>query len=296
MPLQQELPHRSAHQCGHHVVDGDPEVVLHLLDLGEIKAGERHIAIGGEAAVEDRRRCTERSGHRATHCGASVGIAHGLHGLGHNFAHKMQRPGGEPDQATHRDPHRPVGTWGRNEFPGGRVRFGAAQPREQFRVADTVGGCVMDLDHDGKPFAARRAIDALDDPHLPQRPEPIERQTGQIAVDLVQFRRAARFRNTDPVHMLVDVELWILHPGGVIGVAESWRQLLPELRNRPHALRQLRTETVVGVTAGNGRGVQSRHDQHLQGLDRGLEVQEAGVESGEPLWTLHIFNRTCPQR
>ena len=42
--LEQELAHHPAHQCHHHVVDLDPEVVLDPLDVVEVEPGEGDIA------------------------------------------------------------------------------------------------------------------------------------------------------------------------------------------------------------------------------------------------------------
>jgi hypothetical protein len=103
--------------------------------------------------------------------------------------------------------------------------------------------------------------------------------------DLTEFRPAPGCRKTDPMHMAVDVEVAVLHPDGMIEVQESVGQFLPERRYRPDPRRELVTETVVAVTAGNRRGIQFQHRKHLQGLRCGLKVEHAGVESAQPLRT-----------
>src|ERR1700754_2029798 len=98
----------------------------------------------------------------------------------------------------------------------------------------------------------------------------IERQTGQMPTDLTELRRASWCRKTDPMHMAVDVEVVVLHPDGMIEVQEAVGRFLPERRHRPEPRRQLVTEMVVAVTAGNRRGVQFQHRNHLQRLRCGL--------------------------
>ena len=127
------------------------------------------------------------------------------------------------------------------------------------------------------------ARDVLDDPHLPQRAAPIERQRCDVAADLGEFDTTARRRQADAVQVSVDVEVLVLHPHRVVEVQPVVRQLLPELGHRLDSQFESVAQPVERVTAGHGRGVDLEDRAHVQWLGGGFEVEEAGVESAEPL-------------
>ena len=168
-----------------------------------------------------------------------------------------------------------------------RVRPVAAQLREELRVRDAVGCGVVHLEQDVEPVAVERTVGTLDDPHLPQRTAPIDRQAAERTAHFRQFSGAAGCPHPDPVHMPIDVEVGVEDPGGVVEVEGVVGQFLLKRRDTPHPYSQFVAKAVVVVSAGDRGGVQFQHGKDLDGLIVGLEVEETGVEAGEPLRTSH---------
>ena len=79
------------------------------------------------------------------------------------------------------------------------------------------------------------------------------------------------------------VEILVLHPHRVVEVEPAVGELLAELRHRLDPQAEFVAQPVEGVAAGDRRGVQLQDRAHVQGLRCGFEVQEAGVETAEPL-------------
>ena len=90
-------------------------------------------------------------------------------------------------------------------------------------------------------------------------------------------------RQADAVQVPVDVEVLVLHPHRVIEVEAVVGEFLAELRHRLDPQTERVAQPVEGVAAGDGRGVDLQDRAHVQRLRGGFEVEEAGVESAEPL-------------
>ena len=86
-----------------------------------------------------------------------------------------------------------------------------------------------------------------------------------------------------PVQMAVDVKVLVLHPHWMVEVERAVGQLVAELRHRVDAHRQLVAQLLEAVAAGDRRGVQLQDRAHVKRLGGRFEVEEAGVESAEPL-------------
>jgi len=152
---------------------------------------------------------------------------------------------------------------------------------------------VVHLGHHRQPPAVVGvgAGDVLDHPHLPQRAAAVQLQRGDVPADLGQLDAAARARQPDPVHVPVDVEIRVLDPYRVVEVERRVGQLLAELRHGRDALAEHLPHLVEAVAARNGGGVEFQHRAHVQGLLGGLQIEEAGVESAEPLVSGHGRDR-----
>ena len=176
------------------------------------------------------------------------------------------------------------------------IGFGGAQLRHQVGARDAVDARVVNLRHHGEPAAVVRvgARDVLDHPHLPQRATAVQRQRRDVAADLGELDAAARGGQADAVQVPVDVEVLVLHPHGVVEVQPVVGELLAELRHGLDAQRERVTQAVERVTAGHGRGVDLEDRAHVQRLRGGFEVEEAGVESAEPLHGADVRRDSSP--
>ena len=108
----------------------------------------------------------------------------------------------------------------------------------QVSAGDAVHRRVMHLRDDGDAALGH----VLDDPHLPQRPVAVERTSGDVAHDLGQLVHRARRRRADAMEMVVEIELRVLDPHGVVEVerdrnqppAERLEQVEPRLHQVPN--------------------------------------------------------------
>ena len=143
----------------------------------------------------------------------------------------------------------------------------------------------MHLGHHGQPttLLGIGARDTFDDPHLPQRPGAVQRQTRDMTADLRQLRSPARWRQTDAVQMPIHVEVVVFHPDRMIQIQRAVGQLLAELGHRLDPQRQFVAEPVEGVAAWHRRRVELQNRADMQRLRWGFQVEEAGVESAQAL-------------
>ena len=153
----------------------------------------------------------------------------------------------------------------------------------------TPAWCTFVMTASRPPAVRVGTCDVLDDPHLPQRAAAIQRQRRDVAADLGQLLAATRRGKADAVQMAVDVEVVVVDPHRMVGVEPAVGELLAELRHRLDAQPQLIAHSVEGVAAGHGGRVQLQNRAHMQRLCCGFEVEEAGVESTEPL---HVADRS----
>ena len=122
--------------------------------------------------------------------------------------------------ATARRPSPASGlAWWRNLFGtnviGEHVAVGVvAEPGEQVGRRDAVGQVVVDL-HQDRPLVA---LQALDDPALPQRAVQVEGTLQGVGDGPEQFGVVARAGNRHPAHMMGEVESRIVDP--LLGAVE----------------------------------------------------------------------------
>ena len=298
--VEQVLAQHSGHQRHHHVVDLDAEVVLDLLDVGEVELGESHIAVCGDAGVERGARRTEGRRHRPAAGRPAHGFDHRGHRLRQDLGRQTDRAGDEPAQPAKSDPQRIHISTARHRNRRRRVGFDRTQLRHQVGTGDTVDGRVVHLRQDRHPatFAGVGSAETLDRPHLPQWVPTVQGQGRQVAADFGQLGPATRRGQADAVQVAFDVEVFVLHPHRVVEVQKAVSQFLPEGRNRRDAQRQFIAQTFEAVATRNGGRVQLQHRAHMQGLGGGFEVEEAGIEPAQPLQLTHdaMVSLTIPRR
>jgi hypothetical protein len=70
----------------------------------------------------------------------------------------------------------------------------------------------------------RPALEALDDPRLPQRPRPVERRAVDAADHRAQLLLAPGGRQRHVTHVVDDVEVGVVHPQRVMQVERHVHQ------------------------------------------------------------------------
>ena len=101
----QVSPQYPRHQCHHHVVDLDTEMVLDLLDVSQVQLAQGDIAVRGDARVERSLRRGERGGHRPAAGGPPHGFHHGRYGGRQHAGRQSHRPAREPAKTAECDTH-----------------------------------------------------------------------------------------------------------------------------------------------------------------------------------------------
>ena len=230
-------------------------------------------------AVEGRPGRREGRGHRRTLAGPADGLGDQLGGR-REQPERVERAGPHAHQAA------------AEQLSGARVaavlpllaecerlRVGLerAQVRDQVGAGHPVDGRVVHL---------READDLvvvvpLDDPHLPQRPGPVQRQRGEVRGQGGELAVAAGLREGQPVHVALDVELLVPDPDRVVEAERHPTQLAGERRDVLDPSVDLRLHQLEGVRRRHGARVEHDQAAHVHQLGGRLEVEEAGVQAGE---------------
>jgi hypothetical protein len=175
-------------------------------------------------------------------------------------------PRGEGDGGAGRPARR--GRWG-GCHPGARV----GDHIEDLRAAHAVEHGVMDLEEERGP----PALEPLDQVHLPEGVDGIEGRREEGVDQPVQLRLAARRGHRDPAHVAVHVEGRVPRPGGEA-----------QIEHRPDRSLVVAAERAEPLLEGLGKAVerdgplQDSHATDVQELVPALELEEGGVERGEP--------------
>ena len=205
---------------------------------------------------------------------------------------QLQRAGGEPDRAADRDLQVELAS----PMPVDRIRrrrvgLGGAQLRHQVGSGHAVDAGVVHLGHHRQPSAVVGVGAAtFSITHISHsgrlRSSGSDAMCPQISAS---SRRPPGDGQADAVQMPVDVEVLVLHPHRVVEVEPVVGELLAELRHRLDPQGEFVAQPVEGVAAGHRRGVELQDRAHMQWLCGGFEVQEAGVESAEPLHVADVM-------
>ena len=268
------------------VVHRAPGGVLQPLDVVEPDGGEGHVAAPGEGGVERGPRGGQgEGGVRATGpVGGSqpdpadvehplAGPDHvtdhleGTQGTGHpGLGHELERRG---------DPlvDRGLGSG----LLGCRIGFEIEQHREQFGSRHPVDGRMVHLDDDPDITLGQ----SLHDPHLPQRSGPIELVTGDLAGQLGELEQPPGPGHRRPPDVVVDVEATVVHPHRVAEAERHLHQPAPEHRGGGDAVGDPLLHPLERVAVRNRRRVEDEGHGHVHVEARGLEIEEAGIESAE---------------
>ena len=111
----------------------------------------------------------------------------------------------------------------------------------------------MDLGHHRQQAARARVSvgNALDHPHLPQRPAAIQLHGSDVSAYLGQFPAPSRRRQADAEQMTIEVERIVVDPHRIVQIELAVGQLCPELGygRDPHG--QLVAKPIKGVATGH---------------------------------------------
>ena len=234
-----------------------------------------------DRSVERGPRRREWCGHRSPAARATDGAGQDIGCRGHHLCH-LHRLGQAGDDASGEQ----LGVGRRTRLPlvlrcaldRWRVRLEAAQVGDRVRARDPVDGRVVHLG-EHRDLAG---LQALDHEELPQRPRAVQRDAGEVAAQVRQLAVTTRRGHRHPVHVPVDVEVVVDHPHRVVDPQGHLLELAVEHRDVGDPALELVTELIEVVAASGDRlRVQDDHPAHVQQLRRGLQVEEAGVESTE---------------
>ena len=219
----------------HDVVDLDAELVLHGADVGEADRGERALPVRPHRAVEARTGDAERQRVPV----ALLEDRHAARRRAHEVLRDLPRRLDRGEQRAREqleigglveagvlDPDR-----GR---VGGRIGLEVEQLLRDAGAGDAVHEAVVEL-RDQRHLAAD---DAVDVPHLPQRPAPIELVAHEHAEEVADLPPPARRRDRDAAEVLVDVEVLVLDPHRPVEVERDLLELPAELRHPGQSLQE----------------------------------------------------------
>ena len=186
--IAQEPPQHRRAQRHHHVVDRDVEAVLDLLDVVEVQLGQRDVRPPVTDALNRVGGPTNGAAMQAT----SPRPASSRSSRPSSATHwPTATDGTRTSPPTPRDLKRAGLPGALDRFRRRHLGFDGAQLRKQVGARHPVDRRVMDLRHHRQHAALTRVGvgNALDHPHLPQRPAAIQRHGGDVSADLDQFLR-----------------------------------------------------------------------------------------------------------
>ena len=127
------------------------------------------------------------------------------------------------------------------------------------------------------------ALEALDDPQLPERTAAVERAPGDLGRELGKLVEAARRGQRCTADVVIEVEVGILDPHRVMHAERDLDHAPAERLEARQALGDELPHRLDVEAAGNVGGVEDhrRHDVHVR--RRGLEREKGGVDTGQPL-------------
>jgi hypothetical protein len=155
-----------------------------------------------------------------------------------------------------------------------RVRVDVEDQLHEVGAGDAVDHAVVDLG-DERPAAA---LEALDEPYLPQRFGHVEALAEHAPGEVAQLLGAARSGDGRVPHVVEDLEVLVVHPQRAAEVERHRPDVLPV----PRHLRQLAQEQPHDVPVRGHGPVEDRHRAHVHGGVGALGVEEAGVGRAHP--------------
>src|SRR5215218_125413 len=124
-------------------------------------------------------------------------------------------------------------------------------------------------------------LEPLDDVELPQRALAIERAGHDARALVGELRVGARSRQGQLAHVVVEVELRIVGPVGVVEPERHLDEPPAQRRQERHAVADEAFHGGAVQSIRRGRGVEDSEAGHVTGLSLVLEGEELGVEARE---------------
>ena len=211
---------------------------------------------------------------------------------GAEAAHDLPRAGGalaqgvaEQLQVGRLRPGRPLRRPRRRVL---RLRLEVEEHRGDVDAGDAVDERVVALADDREAVA----VEALDQPQLPERLRAVELLGEDPRGEVAQLLLGARRRQRGLAHVVVEVEVGVVDPDRAALLEGHLAQLLAEAGDEVQARLDVVAELAVG---GSGALEDDRRgDVHVG--PRPLHVEERGVESGQSILTHGLDVRTPPAR
>ena len=150
--------------------------------------------------------------------------------------------------------------------------------REERSHRDTVGERVMDLpDRRDAP-----AGEPFEEPELPERMASIERDARDPRDDGVHLARPPRRGHGGLPHVVVEIEIGILDPHGMMEAERYFDQATPERGQEMEPRAEIRLDARERVLH-RGRGLEHGDLDRVHVERRRLHVEEASVDAGQAL-------------
>ena len=158
-----------------------------------------------------------------------------------------------------------------------RLRLEVEEDGRDVDPGDAVDQRVVALADDREAVA----LEALDQPQLPERLRAVELLGEDPGGEVAQLLLGARRRQRGLAHVVVEVEVGVVDPDRPALVEGHEAQLLAEARDEVQA----RVDVVAELLVGRRRALEDdrRGDVHVGAAS--LHVEERGVEAGQPILT-----------
>ena len=137
------------------------------------------------------------------------------------------------------------------------------------------------------------ALEALDEPHLPQRLGAVERLRVDPRGERAQLRLRAGRRQRGVAHVVLEVEAGVVDPQRTAGLDGREGELLAEARDEVEP----RADVVREVVVGGRRSLEDHHRADVHVRDRPFLGHERRVDGGQAISVLlrHGTQPTAPR-
>ena len=163
------------------------------------------------------------------------------------------------------------------------VRRDVEEFREEFGSGHAVDDRVVEFG-DQTDLAS---IEPLDQVHLPRRLIAVKRPAHDLRRHLVQFHLPARVRQGCPMKVVVEIEIWVLHPTRVVEAEGDLDESAPKGTQCREPIRQQIPNSVERVATRCGRRIKDAGVRHLHGSRWCLGVDEHRIDTVHSLRTRH---------
>ncbi len=293
----QEAPERQGDRGEHDVVERAAQGVLDRLEARDLGVDPRVAPVRADRHVEGRRRrrVEPRPRHRA----------HADEPLARLLEHLTRRAGERAQPAGALGRHRRALDQRLGQQLGGgrlRARYPLAALRRRWRwvgreveehrrdvdAAHAVHQRMVGLRDDREAVA----FEPLDQVELPQRLGPVQWEGEQAPREVAQLLVGAGGGQRAVAHVVAGVEVRIVDPHRAPLAPRHVGQLLAVARNEVHT----RLDRLDQLVVGGRRPFEDEHAGHVHVRAAALEVQEAGVQSGQAVEIGHGSILTCRRR